>query len=176
MVVFACSGPQGSPSPSLDRSGILFVNLGDQVQARPPNEQLADALSKALELAESSDDVGYPWIDPSTGGLVMSAASAAGRQAIAAAGVSVPYTIRDVTHGAAELRDILNDVTFLHSRGVPKSELIYSTVPDHRDNRAMIVMSAMDQSLLDYLAQHYPADALAVKIDPTGAGGAPAST
>ena len=176
ILVFACSGQQGSPSPSVDRSGILIVNPGEQVQARPPNEQLAEAMSKAIELAEGSNDVGYPWIDPSTGGLVMSAASAAGRQAIDAAGISVPYTIRDVTHGGAELRHILDDVTFLHSRGVPKSELIYSTMPDHRDNRALIVMSAMDQSLLDYLINHYPADALAVEIDPSGIGGAPAST
>ncbi len=175
LLVSACSGQQPPPPPSADRAGILFVNLGEEVQSKPANEQVALALSSAIEFAETSNDVGYPWIDPATGGLVMSAASAAGRQAIDAAGFSIPYTIRDVKHGGAELRQIMDDVTFLHSRGVPKSELIYSTVPDHRDNRALIVLRAMDKSLLDYLARHYPADALAVKVDPAGAGGAPAS-
>jgi hypothetical protein len=76
-----------------------------------------------------------------------------------------------VAHGAAELRRIQDDVTFLHSRGVPNSELIYETIPDQRDNRALIVISALSPPLLDYLASHYPADALAVMVDPTGAGG-----
>ena len=67
-------------------------------------------------------------------------------------------------------------MTFLHSRGVPDSELIYATIPDHRDNRALIVISAMSPSLLGYLAAHYPPDALAVQVDPAGAGGAPATT
>jgi hypothetical protein len=176
MLVVACSGQQASHSPSVDPTGILVVSLGEQVQAKPPNEAMAAALSKAIELAEGSNDVGYPWIDPSTGGLVLSAASAAGRQALDAAGFTVPYTIRDVAHGGAEVRHIVDDVTFLHSRGVPKSELIYMTIPDQRDNRALIVMSAMDRSLLDYLAQHYPVDALAVEVNPAGAGGMPAST
>jgi hypothetical protein len=170
------AAPQGSSAPDFDATGILLVRTGEQVQAAPRGEEMATALSNAIQLAEGSTDVGYPWVDPSTGGLVLSAVNATGRATIAAAGFTVPYTVRDVAHGGAELRRILDDVTFLGSRGVSKAELIYMTAPDHRDNRALIVMSAMDRSLLDYLAQHYPIDALAVEVDPSGTGGQPAST
>jgi len=170
------AAPPGSSAPDFDATGILLVSVGEQVQAAPHSEQMATALNTAIQLAEGSTDVGYPWIDPTTGGLVLSAVNANGRATIASSGFAVPYTIRAVAHGEAELRRILDDVTFLGSRGVPKAELIYMTVPDHRDNRALIVLSALDRSLLDYLAQHYPVDALAVEVDPSGAGGQPAST
>jgi len=44
------------------------------------------------------------------------------------------------------------------------------TVPDYRDNRALIAMSALSRPLLEYLAEHYPPDALAVQADPTFGG------
>jgi hypothetical protein len=170
------AAPQGSSAPDFDATGILLVSVGEQVQAAPQSEEMATALSNAIQLAEGSTDLGYPWIDPTTGGLVLSAVNTTGRATLAASGFTVPFTIRDVAHGGAELQGILDDVTFLGSRGVPKAELIYMAAPDHRDNRVLIVMSAMDRSLLDYLAQHYPTDALAVEVDPSGGGGQPAST
>jgi hypothetical protein len=90
-----------------------------------------------------------------------------GRDLIAAR-IAGPYRVRDVTHGAGELRKILDDATFLQDQGVPGAELIYMTVPDHRDNRALIVISSMSRPLLDYLAAHYPVDAVAVQVDPSG--------
>ena len=45
------------------------------------------------------------------------------------------------------------------------------TIPDYRDNRALIVISEMSRPLLDYLAEHYPADAIAVQVDPSCRGG-----
>jgi len=172
--ITACSGPVASPSPSVLATGILMVDIGEQVQAKPPNEDFAVAFSRAMELAEANgDDLGYPWIDPGTGEIILSIVTPRGRELVEAAGITLPHRTRNVTHGAAELRRIQDDVTFLHSRGVPDSELIYSTVPDHRDNRALIVISSMSPSLLEYLAAHYAADALAVKVDPTGTGGAP---
>ena len=87
--------------------------------------------------------------------------------------IVVPYRVRDVTHGAGELRRILDDATFLGSRGVPGAELIYRTVPDHRDNRALIVIGSMSRPLLEYLAAHYPIDALAVQVDPSGGAAGP---
>jgi hypothetical protein len=35
---------------------------------------------------------------------------------------------------------------------VAGADLIYMTAPDHRDNRTLIVISAMSQPLLEYLA------------------------
>ena len=173
--IVACSAPVASPPASVQAAGILVVNVGEQVQAKPPNEDFAVIFSRALELAEANgNDLGYPWIDPVTGELVLSVVTGRGSELVDAAGITVPHRTRAVTHGAAELRRIQDDVTFLHARGVPDSELIYATVPDWRDNRALIVISSMSQPLLDYLAAHYPADALAIRVDPAGGGGAPA--
>jgi hypothetical protein len=173
--VVACAGHAASPSSTIQATGILVVNVGEQVQSRPPNESVGQVFSDAMVLAEANgDDLGYPWLDQASGELVLSVLTPRGRQLVEAAGITVPHRTRDVYHGAAELRRIQDDVTFLHSRGVPDSELIYETIPDHRDNRALVVLSAASPSLIAYLAAHYPADAIAVEVDPAGAGGAPA--
>jgi hypothetical protein len=152
-----------------------MVTPGERVQAAPPSEEVGVAFARALELAEANGhDLGYPWIDPASGELVLSVVTPQGRKVVEAAGITVPHRTRDVAHGAADLRHIQDDVTFLHARGVPGSELIYATIPDQRDNRALIVLSAPSPSLLEYLAVTYPAEALAVMVDPSGLGGAPA--
>jgi hypothetical protein len=170
----SCTGPTPAPPSNLDATGILLVGVGEQVQSRPPNEAIAQALSDALELAEANGvDLGYPFLDPVSGELVVSAATPRGRDLLQGASIPIPYRIRNVTHGAGELRRIQDDVTFLGSRGVPDARLIFMTVPDHRDNRALIGISAMSRPLLEYLAGHYPPDALAVQVDPAFGGAGP---
>src|SRR5258705_13046359 len=110
--VVACT----APTPKLDPTGILLVSAGEQVQATPASEDFAVAFSDAMQLAEANgDDIGYPWIDPSSGVLVLSAVTPRGRDLLQAASISVPHRIRDVAHGAGELRRIQDEVTFLRS-------------------------------------------------------------
>jgi hypothetical protein len=124
-----------------------------------------------LQLAEANGpDLGYPWFEASTGELVLSAVTPRGRELIEAAAITVPYRIRDVGHGATELRHIQDDATFLRSHGVPDAQLIYATIPDQRDNRTLIVISAMSRPLLEALAELYPPDAVAVRVNPAGTG------
>jgi hypothetical protein len=167
--IVACGGAGPSIATNLDPTGILLVRVGEPVQGGgTAAEAVKMAGSDALVLAESSgNDLGYPWIDPS-GALVVSAATPRGRELIEAAHMGVSYRVRDVAHGAGELRRILDDVTFLGSRGVAGAELIHATVPDYRDNRAMIIISSMNRPLVEYLAAHYPVDALAIQVDPSG--------
>ena len=125
-------------------------------------------------LAETNgDDVGYPWFDPESGELILSAATPHGIELIQQAGIDIPFKIRQVAYGAAELRRIQDDVTFLGSRGVDDADLIFMTVPDHRDNRALIVITEFSRPLLDFLASEYPADAIAVQVDPDFFGAEP---
>ncbi len=125
-VVASCT----EPTSRLDATGILLVEAGAQVQARPPNEAVGTAYGAAVQLAASSgDDLGYPWIDPTSGELVLSALTQRGRDLIQGASISVPHRIRDVAHGAGELRQIQDDVTSLGGRGVPGAELMYATLP-----------------------------------------------
>ena len=168
-VAVACTAAP-TPSATVAPAGILFVEPGEKVQVGPPTEELKMVLSSALVLAEDhGDDLGYPWFDATTSELVLSVVTPRGRELIDGAGITAPYRIRSVAHGAAELRRIQDDVTFLRAQGVPGAELIYATVPDWRDNRALIVISATSQPLLDALIARYPADALAVQVKPLGA-------
>jgi hypothetical protein len=174
LLVASCSSPaptpRAVPTSTVDATGILLVDVGEEVQSGPLTEEVAIAFSDAMVFAEANgNELGYPWIDPGSGELVLSAVTPRGRDLIEAAGITVPYRIRDVAHGAAELRRIQDDVTFLGSRGVPDADLIFMTIPDHRDNRALIVISAMSRPLLEYLAEQYPVDAIAVQVDPDGA-------
>ena len=163
----------GQPSASasrpanLDATGILLVGLGEQVQARPGGGALTTAFNEALLFSQAHPvDVGYPWIDLSCGELVVSAATRQGRTLLEGARIAVPPRIRGVAHGSAELPRIQDEVTMLRSQGVIDAQLIYQTMPDQRDNRALITISSMSRPLLEALAGRFPVDALAVEVDP----------
>lgn len=113
------------------------------------------------------NDLGYPWLDPSTGELVVSAATAHGRALLQSTSFGIPIRIRDVHHSTAELRKIQDDATFLYSQGVAEAALIYQTGPDFRDNRAWITIARFSRPLLDELARRFPPDAVVVVVDPT---------
>ena len=170
----ACASPAPtlapSPSANIDPTGILLVSVEEEVQIGPVPRRLANAFDDAMLLAEANgDDLGYPWVDPVSGELVLSVVTPRGRDLVDAAGITVPYRSRDVAHGIAELERIQDDVTTLGAQGVPDAQLITTTLPDFRDNRALIVISAMSMPLLEYLAGRYPVDGIAVQVDPEGA-------
>jgi hypothetical protein len=156
-----------SAAASLDPTGILIVGRDYQLQSGSTDEAVAMAFDQALRLAERSnpDDVGYPWIDPSTGELVVSAATARGRALLESTSFGVPVRIRDVAHSAAELQKIQDDATRLY--GVTDAALIYETGPDFRDNRTWITIARFSRPLLDELARRFPPDAVIVVVDPT---------
>jgi hypothetical protein len=83
------------------------------------DEAVATAFDQALRLAEEGtpNDLGYPWIDPSTGELVVSAATAHGRAVLESTSFGVPVRIRDVAHSYAELQKIQDDATRLYAQG-----------------------------------------------------------
>jgi len=158
-----------SAGASLDPTGILIVGPDYQLQSGSKDEAVSTAFSQALQLAEQGNptDLGYPWIDPSTGGLVVSAATAHGRALLESTTFGVPIRIRDVAHSCAELRKIQDDATFLNGQGVPDAVLIYETGPDFRDNRTWITIARFSRPLLDQLARRFPPDAVIVVVDPT---------
>ena len=158
-----------SAGASLDPTGILIVGPDYQLQSGSRDEAVSTAFDQALQLAEQGNpnDLGYPWIDPSTGGLVVSAATAHGRALLANTAFGVPVRIRDVTHSTAELQKIQDDATRLNSLGVTDAGLIYETCPDFRDNRTWITIARFSRPLLGELARRFPPDALIVVVDPT---------
>ena len=172
VLIVGCSAPDPSPSPTpnVDATGILLIGVEEEVEIGPIPRRLANAFSDAMLLAEANGaDLGYPWIDPATGELVLSVVTTRGRELVEEAAIAVPHRTRDVAHGAAELQRIQDDVIALGERGVTDAQLITTTLPDLRDNRALIVISAMSMPLLEYLAGRYPVDGIAVQVDPDGA-------
>ena len=140
---------------------------GVAIQSAPETEAAAQALSAAKMLADQNGrDFGYAWLDPSSGHLVVSVVTEKGRELVASAGFPGPVDIRVVPHGAMELQRIQDDATLLAGQGVPGAQLIYETLPDERDNRALIVIRAMNSDLLSALAVRFPADAVAVQVRP----------
>ena len=122
-----------------------------------------------LAMAHPSD-LGYPWIDPESGELVLSSVTDAGRALLEATGATLefPYRMRDVTYSHAQLQQFQDDATRLVAAGVPDADLIYQIVPDQRDNKTMIVISEMSRPLLEALAKRFPPDAIAIQVDPRG--------
>ena len=169
----------GATSPRLfDRS--TFGNLGDATelgtsgvelvatisQARPTNEKQAQAFADALQFAsENPIDIGYPWIEPTTDALVVSAATPTGRALLATSPVAAPRRTRDVKFSFGQLEQIKDEVTTLAAAGVPDADLIYRTAPDHKNNRVIITASELSQRLLRDLAGRYGTEAIAVQVD-----------
>ena len=168
MSVVACGGPDTpSVSASDAASSILVVHLGEQVQAIPHGEIQANAFSKAMDLAQANgDDLGYPWIDPSSGELVVSAVTDHGRELTQHVGLGVPYVIRIVAHGTTELQQIQDEASRLVGKGVPGADLIYQIMPDHRDNRILLIIKATSDPLLQALATRFPEGTLAIEVRP----------
>jgi hypothetical protein len=157
------------PAASLDVTGIPIVGRDYQMQSGSRDETVSAAFDQAFHLAEQGNpnDLGYPWIDPSTGGLVVSAATARGRTVLESTSFGVPVRIRDVAHSYAELQRIQDDATRLNAQGVTDAALIYETGPDFRDDRTWITIARLSRPLLDELARRFPPDALIVVVDPT---------
>jgi hypothetical protein len=153
----------------MDPTGILIVGRDYQLQSGSTDEAVATAFGQALGLADdvNPNDLGYPWIDPSTGEVVVSAATAHGRALLESTSFGVPVRIRDVAHSVAELRKIQDDATRLYAQGVTDAVLIYETGPDFRDNRTWITIGRFSRPLLDELARRFPPDAVIVVVDPT---------
>ena len=151
----------------LDPSGIELVN--EITQARSTNEQQAQAFDDAMQFASAHpNDVAYPWIDPASNILELSAATSKGRALLAAipAPTAQPNRIRDVMFSYGQLERIKDEVTTLAAAGAPDADLIYQTAPDHKNGRVIITVSQSSERLLKDLATRYGTEAIAVQVDP----------
>ena len=150
----------------LDPSGIELVSK--VTQARPTSAKQAQAFDDAMQFASSHpSDFGYPWIDPASGTLELSAATSKATALLAATPeIGQSGVIRDVPLSFGQLEEIKHEVTTLAAAGVADADLIYQTAPDHKSNRIVITMSAMSERLLKTLASRYGTEAIAVQIDP----------
>jgi hypothetical protein len=172
------SSDVAAPSPidggAIDTFGIPLVST--LVQATPTDESQAQAISDAVLFAQNHpDDVGYPWADPATGELVLSAATATGSALLDewAASRTVSTSVRQVSTSFGELEAIKDQVTHLQAAGVPDADLIHMTGPDPETNRVAVVVSAPSPSLFQALADRFGTQAIELRIDASMLGAQP---
>jgi hypothetical protein len=148
------------------------------VQARPNSERQAQDLSDAQVFAQQHpDDVGYPWIDPRSDRLELSAASARGTSLLdrGRSAYSGATRIREVKYSYGDLEAIIDDIVTLSPQGVPDADVIAGVSQDHQRNRLVLWLSRPSERLLRELAKRHGTEAISVIVDPNITGGRPAS-
>jgi Trypsin len=180
----AAAAPGYEPPPAtwskadlaaVDTAGIPLITKLEHT--KPRDEAQAQAISDALVFArEHPSEVGYPWIDPDSGELVVSAASANGAALIASTSAGRERSaLRQVTHSFGELEAIKHEATTLRAAGVPDADLIYMTGPDPRTNRIVVVVSAPSERLFRALADRFGTETIELLVDASMRGAKPAS-
>lgn len=167
----------GPAAWSGDTAGIPLVT--ELVTAVPTSEDQAQDLSDARVFAENHpDDVGYPRIDPASGRLEVSAASAVGSDILdkQISTFKTATEVREVQFSYARLEAIKDDVTHLHSSGVPDADLIYMVGSDVQTHRIVIVVSEPSARLFHELAERFGTEAIEVQIDASQRGATAAAT
>lgn len=127
----------------------------------------------ALDLAfQNRANFGYPWIDSSER-LQLRPVNAAGlstaREALHDLGGQVD--LEEASTSIAQLDAIGDAITRLHEQGVPGAQHIWSTEPDHLNNRIIVTVEAATSPLMDALATTFGNDKVAVRIAPAPAAG-----
>jgi hypothetical protein len=161
------SGAGATPTPTSEVSAIIILDPGEGVQPADLSEEMGRIVQSAWQFAEAHPrDVGYPWVDPATGEIVLSAATDEGQALLEAeaAAMSVPYRFRQVQYSFDELMEIQHQATSLRKEGVPGADLIWASYPDYRDNRTVIRITHMNEELLAELAARYGGDAIAIEV------------
>jgi hypothetical protein len=172
--IAATPTPRSLAAVQVDTAGIPLITKLEHPE--PRDEAQAQAMSDALVFAmEHPDDVGYPWLDPDSGKIVLSAASKDGTGLLrdARAGVNEATAQREVSFSFGALEGIKHDATTLRAKGVKDADLIYMTGPDPRTNRVTIVVSAASTRLFKSLANLYGTTAIELMIDDSMRGAQP---
>jgi hypothetical protein len=152
------------PVRAFSSSVSLVTDLGQVV---PRSEEQAQAWSDAMDFArDHGADVGYPWLDPDSGELIVTAVTAAGRELLSSSRSSATITVRDGRHSVAELDRVQNDITQLRSLGAPDADEIYMTSPDHRNGRVVVSVWRLTDRLAAYLDDRYGSDVVEVMVNP----------
>src|SRR2546423_14353111 len=171
-------------------TGIVLLGPIDyDARIEPLPDPLRSAWSNAFTLAQEGypDDFARPWVDLTTGELVVSAATANGAEIArrwVQSGLHIPspkpggpftidlprpevsVRIRLVQHSIRGLDRVMDGVTDLLRAGVPGAERIYSAGQDPEHDRMIIVTDRLNDQLLEAIAARFGVDVIAVRVDP----------
>ncbi len=171
-------------------TGIVLLGPIDyDARIEPLPDPLRSAWSNALTFAQEGypDDCARPWVDLTTGELVVSAATPSGEEIArrwVQSGLHIPspkpggpftidlprpevsVRIRLVQHSIRRLDRVIDGVTDLIRAGVPGAERIYSAGQDPEHDRLIIVTDRLNDQLLEAIAARFGVDVIAVRVDP----------
>jgi hypothetical protein len=180
-------------SESRHRTGIVLlgpIDFDAIHRLEPPPDPLRKAWNNAFTLAhEGHPDVfGYPWMDRTTGELVVAVANPTG-EALARqwvrSGLQVaspkpggPFTIdlpapevtvriRSGQHSIRQLQRVMDDVIDMTRARVPGADHIYSAGPDPEHDRIIVEMDRVSDPLLKQIAARFGVNVIAVRVNPT---------
>ena len=178
-------GGQGRHSTGI----VLLGPIDYDARIEPLPDPLRSAWSNAFTLAQEGypDDFARPWVDLTTGELVVSAATPSGveiAQRWVQSGLQVPspkpggpftidlprpevsVRIRPVQHSIRGLDRVTDGVIDLVRAGVPGAERIYSAGQDPEHDRVIIVTDRLNDQLLEAIAARFGVEVIAVRVDP----------
>jgi len=178
-------GGQGRHSTGI----VLLGPIDYDARIEPLPDPLRSAWSNAFTLAQEGypDDFARPWVDLTTGELVVSAATPSGveiAQRWVQSGLQVPspkpggpftidlprpevtVRIRLVQHSIRGLDRVIDGVIDLVRAGVPGAERIYSAGQDPEHDRVIIVTDRLNDQLLEAIAARFGVAVIAVRVDP----------
>jgi len=178
-------GGQGRHSTGI----VLLGPIDYDARIEPLPDPLRSAWSNAFTLAQEGypDDFARPWVDLTTGELVVSAATPSGveiAQRWVQSGLQVPspkpggpftidlprpevtVRIRLVQHSIRGLDRVIDGVIDLVRAGVPGAERIYSAGQDPEHDRVIIVTDRLNDQLLEAIAARFGVEVIAVRVDP----------
>jgi hypothetical protein len=186
-----------SASETRHSSGLLLVQDEPLLDTPANPESTEQALELAIQLSEQNpDQLAYPWIDASTGQVVVAATSTGLQRAQQFAASTVTIAVPRPANGTqtdtpaqidspaepiprsiwnvqvrpfarARLEQIKDEAIDLSTADLPDANLISMTEPDPARNRVIITVGALSDALLNALAARYGTDAIAIRVDPT---------
>lgn len=161
------------PPPTVHSSGIeILPPIAHDAPLLPAAERQAAREAIAV-MHESPNAYGWPFVDRSTGELVLSVAGPSADAAARSwsprdqAASRVPRRIRTVAFSMAALEAIADDVTrVVRQRGLADSALIYQWGPDVGSNKVALAVDRLSAPLMAGLAARYDKRAIAVRVEP----------
>lgn len=173
IVIFAVPSQAASANelwgPLVERNANAIEVVGPELtQVHPADETQASIFSAALQLMmDHPHDFGYPWLDPITGTLEVSAATGEAprlvRESLAPLLSDTPNSLRNVTHSYADLERISDGIVELSRPGASGAGLVWEIAPDHLHNRLIVSVTEMNGKLLEQFATRF-GTAVAVRV------------